>query len=83
MEHKDPESVAVIYGDPYDWEKSGVHRRHRCFAGTEMFRAPSVDKHFGGFEEFKLLIAKVYSRGGPMLWNEIKQDKELLEFLEI
>ncbi|MDR1249300.1 MAG: glycoside hydrolase family 13 protein [Treponema sp.] len=36
---EDPESITVIYGDPYDWEKSGGRGYFWRFAEAGMFRA--------------------------------------------
>jgi glycosidase len=38
---EDPESVTLIYGDPYDWQKSGGGAYRWRFTGAEMFRALS------------------------------------------
>jgi neopullulanase len=38
---EDPESITVIYGDPYDWEKSGGGAYRWRFTEAEMFRALS------------------------------------------
>jgi glycosidase len=38
---REPESISVIYGDPYDWEKSGDGVYRWRFASAGMFRAMS------------------------------------------